>query len=205
MGKFLKVSALSLCSAGVLVFVINVIITPIIPSDSEFVKVAGSSVFVLRQGLSALTAFLLVLGAIGIYQKQIDQFKTFGHLSFFLVCMGNVTLFAQEWGQIFIIHSLSLGSPSALVKLEGGDGMSLVDFGALTALALFSLGWILFSVSIHRAGVIRKFPLKLIVIGLLATPLLAPLLPGLFSVMVGNTILGLGWFLLGRSLYILAK
>lgn len=202
MHKFLSFGAFSLCAAGILVFSINAFINPFLEEGAPFHEIAASDMFLLRQGLSAIAALLLIIGSISVYLKQIYKTTTFGHFAFIMVCLGNAALFAQEWSQVFVIYPLADISPDALIALESNKGINLLDAGALLAFSLFVIGWVLFTISIFKIKVLSPLSTKLIVIGLFATSLLSALLPVFIAAIIGNSILGFGWFILGRSLYI---
>lgn len=202
MNRFLKFAAMSLCSAGVLIVIINAVVTPWFDTSLPFEQQAASELFLLRQGLSAITAILLFFGSIGIYLSLINKSSWYGFISFIIVSIGNVVLLAQEWGEVFIIHQLAQVVPDALVKMEAIAGFNVLDLGAILAFSFFVMGWILFSICIIRSKVYRTLGPILIILGLFATPILSALLPAIIGLIMGNTLIGLGWFLLGRELFV---
>jgi hypothetical protein len=202
MKKLVSFSAMALCSAGVFIVIINAIVTPFFDTHLPFEQQAASNLFLLRQGLSAITAILLLFGSIGIYLSLRNKANGYGFISFIIVSIGNMVLLAQEWGEIFIIHQLAQAVPEALVKMEAIERFNLLDLGAILAFSFFVMGWILFSIFILRSKRYRTLGPILIISGLFATPILSAVLPAIIGLIIGNALVGLGWFMLGRELFL---
>ncbi|MEP0262425.1 hypothetical protein [Dokdonia sp.] len=201
MNKLIPFSAIALCSAGVLIVIVNAIVTPFFDTHLSFEQQAASTLFLLRQGLSAITAILLFFGSIGIYLSLCNKANRHGFISFILVSIGNMVLLAQEWGEIFIIHQLAQTTPDALVKIEAIENFNQLDLGAIIAFSFFVIGWILFSIFIMQNNVYKAVGPILIISGLFATPILSAVLSAIIGLIIGNTLVGLGWFMLGRELF----
>jgi hypothetical protein len=198
---FLAWAGTALAAAGVLMVVINVGLTPFLRTDVPYHEIAASSVFLWRQSLSAVAAVLLLVGSIGLFLHQTDIPGRFGTVGFVLAFLGSALLLANEWGQVFFVRDLARRAPDVLLELESADGPSLMDIGAMIALVTFTLGWIAFSVSMLLAGVYSRTGPILVIAGFLAIPILGAALPASWGPIVGSTILGCGWILLGRELY----
>jgi hypothetical protein len=198
---FLAWCGIAVAIGGVLTVLINVGLTPFLDADAPYPKTAASSVFLWRQSLSALAAVLLLIGSVGLYLRQAATSGRFGVVAFLLAFLGSALLLANEWVQVFFVRGLAITAPGVLQTMDSAEGPSLFDTGAMIAFVAFTLGWIVFAISMLRAGLYsRKGPLLLIV-GLLAVPILAAVLPDVLGLIVGNVMLGAGWFLLGRELH----
>jgi hypothetical protein len=194
---FLRWTGAALAAGGVLTFLVNSFLTPLLPRGASPAAAAALPIFAWRQGVSALAAAFLIFGAMGLYLRQADRAGRFGAIAFVVALLGSALLLATEWIQLFDIRDLALRAPEALTKLETGRHPNLSDVGALIALGTFTLGWIaLAAVTLGARTLSRGAPLLLIA-GFFAIPLLHPLLPGVWGDIVGSAILGGGWFWLG--------
>ena len=195
--NLLRYSGISLALAGVLTFVINAGLTPLMLLGQPGIETASSDIFLWRQSLSALAAIFLFLGIVGIYERQAEEAGLFGIFSFLLAFIGCAMLLAQEWNQIFFVRDLAMRAPETMQMLEDSEGLHLPDIGSIIALSFLVLGWTLFSISLIRAKVYQKTGPILIIVGLFATPILAAILPAVWGMFIGNAILAGGWFMLG--------
>ena len=193
-------TGMSLAAGGVMTLLINSGLTPLLRPDASFSETAASSVFLYRQGLSALAAILLLFGSVGLYLRQVEHSGRFAAVAFVIAFLGTALLLAAEWSQVFLVHDLALRAPDTLRLLDSGKGPSLYDIGTMVALSTFSLGWILLAISALRSGVFSRPAPILVIAGFLAIPLLGAVLPGVWGVVVGNGVLASGWFLLGRDM-----
>lgn len=193
-------SGVALIAGGVLTFAVNAGLTPLLPKDASYSVTAASSTFLWRQILSALVALLLLAGTVGLHRRHAHRAGSFGSIAFVLAFAGSASLLANEWCQIFFVHGLALAEPDALDRLDAGDGLSLFDVGALSALAAFTLGWIVFSISMIRGAVHARRGPSLVLAGLFATPMFGAMLPGAWGPALGSAVLGAGWVLLGYEL-----
>lgn len=190
----------ALAVGGALNILVNTVLTPMIGLDGDFVEVASSSLFFWRQGMSCDAAFFLMLGAIGIYRHQSGRAGRMGDIPFGLTFLGCVALFAHEWGQVFYVHPLARASAEGLRALEDAGDMTLYDIGALSALATFTLGWMLFAVSMLRAGVLGRAGPILLLAGFVTVPVMGGAVSEVWGLVVGNVVLGLGWILIAREI-----
>jgi len=106
-------------------------------------------------------------------------------------------LLAQEWNQIFFVRDLALRTPETLIALETTRELDLGDVGAIIVFSFFSIGWILFCISIIVAKVYRPIGSVLIIIGFFAAPILGAILPSMWGLILGSAVLSCGWFLVG--------
>jgi hypothetical protein len=195
---FAKWSGAALCIAAVLLVGINVVLTPRLP-DGAFSQLGASQIFLLRQSLAALTAFLMTLGIVGIFSAQANRVSFFGRTAFCVALAGGMALFATEWAQIFIIRDLALSNPAALDQLEDAPGLTLFDMGALAAFTAFALGWVLLAISALLARVFSRWSAALVLIAFFVTPALGPL--GVWGAAAGSVVIAAGWTALGVQLF----
>ena len=100
---------------------------------------------------------------------------------------------------MFVLRSLAQLAPDALRALEGGG--SLYDIGPLIPVGLFALGWIGLAAATLRGGVLSGLAASLVIAGFFLIPLLSAILPAAWGQALGNAVLGLGWFWLGRDVF----
>jgi hypothetical protein len=93
----LRWSGVALASGGALTLGINVILTPLLPRGAPFEVTAASSLFLLRQGASALAAALLLVGCVGVYLRQAERTGRLGAVAFIVALLGSALVLAWEW------------------------------------------------------------------------------------------------------------
>ena len=186
-------AGLALAVGGLLTFLINAFLTPLLPKGSE--APAASSIFLWRQVASGVAAALLLYGSIGLYLAQARAMGTWGTLAFSFAFVGSALLLAMEWGEVFIVRTLALRSPQALRGLEGGPGLSPYDLGAMIAFGAFTLGWLAFGIATLCGGVLPRRGSWILIAGFVLIPLLG--WARLWGAIVGNAVLACGWVMLG--------
>ena len=194
-------AGLALAIGGALTFLINALLTPLLPKGFE--ATAASSIFLWRQVASGVAAALLLYGAIGLYLVQAGVTGTLGALSFTLAFVGSALLLAMEWGEVFIVRTLALRSPEALRGLEGGPGLSPYDLGAMIAFGVFTLGWLAFGIATLRAGILSRRASWILIAGFILTPMLG--WARVWGAIAGNAVLAGGWLMLGTEVRIRAR
>jgi hypothetical protein len=199
--KHLPGCGIAVVAGGALTLLINAGLSPFIEAGAPFSETAASSVFFWRQVLSALVAALLLIGSVGLHLRQAGRAGRYGMISFIMAFLGSAILLAQEWNQVFFVHELARRAPDMFWTMESAEGANLFDIGAMIALAMFTLGWIAFSISMLRAGVYSKRGPILVIAGFFAVPILAAALPDVLGMIIGNAVLGCGWILLGFELH----
>ncbi len=122
-------------------------------------------------------------------------------MAFGLAFVGSTLLVATEWSQIFDTRDLALRAPAVLNELDSARGLSLSNLGALIVILTFTVGWIALAAWTLRVGILPRPAATLIIAGFFLIPLLKMALPGLWGVVLGNGVLGAGWFWLGMSLF----
>jgi hypothetical protein len=104
-------------------------------------------------------------------------------------------------GEVFDVHDFARRAPDALNALDAEKGLSLSNIGAIIAISTFMLGWILLAIATLRTRAANRIAAWMVIAGFLATPLLRPVLPGLWGAAVGNAILGSGLAWLGYDIF----
>jgi len=192
-------SGVALAAGGVLTLLINACLTPLLPAHAPLAKTAASSVFLWRQGLSALAAVFLLFGSIGLYLRQAARTGRSGAVAFAMAFIGSALLLATEWAEVFLVRDLALRTPDALQALDSGHGPTLYDLGAMIAFGMFTIGWLALAASTLRAGMLSRRAAWLVIAGLFSIPLLGAVVPGVWGAVAGNAILASGWFWLGHD------
>lgn len=197
---FTIATGISLCVAGLLLIGINAVLSPMLPQGS-FGELASSDVFFIRQILAAIAALLMLFGVIGLHLGQMHRSGIFGGISFALAIAGAVALFSVEWNQAFTIRDFALQAPETLEAVEGAQGLTPFDIGALIGSSAFFLGWLLFAVSVFLANVFSRVGSALVAIGFFAAPILSlAKVSGPVALIGASIVIGGGWLLLGVSL-----
>ena len=196
----LKFSGYCLVLGGLLLFLGNAIFSPMLPIDGEASDIMGSTAFVWRLGINALTVFLLMIGSTGIYKNQVNETGMFGALAFALAFAGSAFMFAHEWGQVFYMHTFAALSPEALNAVDGSNpSLFLIEIGL--SLGGFALGWILFSISTWMAGAIPRIGPILVLSGFVAIPIISAVLSDpVWGGILGSIPLGGGLTHMGLTL-----
>ena len=190
----------SLVLGGVLFLIANTVLTLLMPVDGSSAEIFGSGEFLRRLSVAAACVFFLLVGAIGLYARQAHKTGWFGGLAFAIAFIGCATAFAHEWGQVFFLHDLANTAPEGLNALVDREGLNLYLIEVFLALVPFMLGWWLFAISMLMARVFSPLGPILLIAGFIAVPVLAATLPDLWGFVVGNTIIGFGWVILGWEL-----
>lgn len=193
-------SGYALTAGGVAMLVVNGVFTPLLPQSTPQADLFQSQLFFGRQIVAALAVSLLLLGSCGVYLRHSGRMGRLGALAFVIVFFGLVTSFALEWAQAFLMPSIAKIAPDTLDALDAAAGPTLYDVGAISALAMFTLGWILMSIAMLRGGLVGRRGPGFVIAGTLALPVLGAVLPMPWGMIAGSLVLGVGWILLGRDL-----
>ena len=202
MKKLIKYSGFSVIAGGVFLILTNAILTPFMNLDDPLAEIAKTSIFFYRMSSAAITVSLLLFGTIGLHLNQIKNSNNFGNIAFILAFFGSAFLLSNEWYQIFVLPELAKNSPDALMSLDSSEGMSKYDIGAMIAIFSFSIGWILFSISMLKAKVYSRLGPILIISGFFITPIFSSFLSPVWASAIGNTVMGFAFCLLGREIII---
>lgn len=133
------------------------------------------------------------------YQKNGHSIKSLILLISLLV--GNSFLLAHEWNQFLFIRELGISFPNTLIQLGEQNRFSLYDLSAILSISLFFLGWVVSAILLWISKILNWYIAILIITGLVASPLLAAIIPIVYAGIISSILLGAGWFLTGRKLY----
>ena len=202
-----RFSGIALCLAGLLVFLINLIFTPQIVAIESFAESAASSVWAWRLGLACVDGILLLIASVGIFAWYMEKNGQIGRglLLLSVLLVGNSLLLAHEWNQFLFVRDLAINFPETLEQLEDLEGFTLFDLSAAVGVGAFFFGWLIAVILLWAGKVYNRNGSLLILLGLVASPFLAAVLPLVYAGIIANAILGLGWFLLGKKLFMEAN
>ena len=192
-----KLFGISLVLGGLLLILLNIFLTPLLPSDQSEVVLRTSTVYYLRSLTSGLTAIFLLLGCIGIYLIQRSKAGVFGTITFLVAFIGNSLIVCVEWSNLFVLSAVSQSYPEALSIL---DQSKLMEVGFATAAGLFALGWILIAVSAIKIKVFPYWIPVSLITGLVLIAVLGATPLGLAGTIIGNVVFGLGIVTMGMKL-----
>lgn len=195
---FLRLSGASLFLGGVLAALINLILTPMLPTEAGSIAILTSTPLVIRLPLAAVSVALTTFGSVGLYLVQAHRLRL-GALAFLIAGAGGLMAFAAECVQFTLVRDLAFAIPETYEELESSGALRRFDVGFGVAVATFALGWLAVAAVTLRARVLpRRGPLTLLA-GLVLLPALGGLL-GIWGAVAGNLVLGSGWALLGLDL-----
>jgi hypothetical protein len=201
MKQLIKYCGIALIMGGLFFVITNVAISPFVDFEAPFSKILTSSPFFYRMIFAALTAVFLLFGSIGLYlqHSQIERARLFRHVTFIIAFFGSAFLFANEWHQIFILPDIAKISPEVMDKLDSSESIGY-DIGAMLALATFSIGWILFMISLLMTGKLKRLGPALVIAGFFMLPLISGIFTPVWGGVIGSISLGIGFSLIGIEL-----
>lgn len=202
MEKLIKYSGIALIMGGLFFVITNVIISPFVDFKAPFSEMLTSSPFFFRMVFATLTLAFLLFGAIGLYlyHSQIERARLFRHVSFIIAFFGSAFLLANEWHQLFVLPEIAKISPEAIDKLGSSDNIDSYAIGAMIALATFSIGWILFTVSLLISRKLKRFGPALVIAGFFIIPLISGIFTPVWGGIIGSISLGIGFSSVGIEL-----
>lgn len=201
MKQLIKYCGVALIMGGLFFVITNVAISPFVDFEAPFSEMLTSSPFFYRMIFAALTAAFLLFGTIGLYlhHSQIERARLFRHVTFIIAFFGSAFLFANEWHQLFILPEIAKISPEVMDKLDSSDNIGYV-IGAMIALATFSIGWILFTISLLIAGRLKRLGPALVIAGFFMIPLISGIFTPVWGGIIGSISFGIGFSLIGIEL-----
>ena len=197
---FTRWTGVALASGGALTLIINAVLTPLLPRHIPFATTATSSVFLWRQGASAVAVALLLFVSVGLYLRHAERAGPFGAFAFAVAFLGSALVLGTEWNEVFLVRDLALRAPDALRTLDTGARPSLYDLGAMIPIGMFTVGWVALAAVTLRTDRASRRAAGLVIAGFFSIPILSAALPGVWGAVLGNGILGSGWFWLGHDL-----
>ena len=202
MKKLTRYSAISLILGGLFFAIPNTIILPFVDFGAPFSKLLTSTPFLYRMIIAALTVAFLLFGSIGIYLHHSDteRISKFMQVSFIMAFFGSAFMLANEWHQIFVLPEIASLNPDVTNKLGSSDHVGSHAVGTMIALTTFSLGWILFSISLLISKKLKRLGPALVIIGFFIIPLISGLFTPAIGGIIGGITLGTGFSLIGIEL-----
>jgi hypothetical protein len=195
-GTSVRASGACFCAAAVMTLALNVLISPHLPAG-PFAAIAASQIYFVRQCIAAVVAMALVFGLAGLRESRLAGTGTFAAIAWTAALAGQVLLFSIEYGQAFTVHDYALHASGAL-DAAIADPHRALAIGAILAIVIFYLGWLLLALALLRARRMPRWSAGLLLAGFLVTPLLNGIKAlGVLGGIVASLIVGAGWFLLG--------
>jgi hypothetical protein len=200
-----RLFGVALIGGGVLTGIANGVFSPLLPIEGSFAELASSQYFLSRLSLAAAGLLLVLLGMVGLFIRQAPKQSWFGVFAFVLAFLGTAVIMAHEWAQVFFIHHIAKTVPTALDAMEDVAGPNLFDAESIIVVISFSLGWILWCISMLLARVFSWLGPTLVLAGLFGAPIFGGALAAIGSSpalgpAIGGVIFSLGWIVLGRAL-----
>lgn len=201
MKTLIKSSGISLILGGFFFAIPNTIILPFVDFGAPFSELLQSTSFFYRMIIAALTVMFLLYGSVAVYldQVEVDRVKRFRIISFLLAFFGSAFMLANEWHQIFVLPEISKLNTALVNSIGSSDPTSLYSIGAMIALSFFSLGWILFCISLLLSKKLKAVGPILVIVGFLILPFISSLTTTTIGGITGGITLGLGFYLIGTE------
>lgn len=196
MENFVRGCGLALLIGGVLLILVNTILTPMMLTIEDEAAMRMSDVYLARLSLAWITGLLFIFGCIGVHLAQREAAGMFGLAAFLLAFIGSCLLLCLEWSNVFVLRAVAQSAPQALEAL---DAAKLMTIGFASAAGLFALGWLLLAISVLLCKLLSRWAAIAIIAGMLLVPALGATPLGANGMIVANVVLGLGFILLGRS------
>lgn len=202
MKKLINHSGIALILGGISFVVTNAVISPFVDFNAPFSKMLTSVPFFYRMIFASLTAIFLLFGSIGLYlhHSQIDRNRLFRHVAFTVAFLGSAFLVANEWHQIFVLPEIAEISPEVIDKLGSSNKIGGYVIGAMIAFTMFSIGWILFAVSLLIAKKLKRLGLLLVIAGFFIIPFVSGIITPVWGGIIGSMTLGIGFYIIGIEL-----
>lgn len=197
MSRQLKLFGISLLMGGVLLILLNIILTPLLPLEQDEAFLRTSTVYLLRLSAAGLSAIFMLFGCIGVYLAQRDTAGVFGTVAFLVAFAGNTLMVCIEWSNVFVLRAAAQSYPEALTAL---DKSALLNMGFASAAGLFALGWILLAASLIISKIFACWIPITVIAGLVLVPVLGATPLGLAGSIIGNTVFGFGIAAMGWNL-----
>lgn len=195
---FVPFAGTSLFAGGLLAALLNLVLTPQLPTDGGSIAVMTSTAFAIRMPLAATSLVLVTIGCVGLYLVHAHRLRL-GSVAFLVAGIGGMMSFCAECVQFTLIRDLAFQAPETLERLENAGELSRYDLAFAIAVAVFALGWLAVAVVMLRAGVLGRRGPWAFIVGMFLVPLLGAA-GGVWGAVAGNVVLGGGWALLGLDL-----
>ena len=201
--KLSRLCGISLALAGLLLLFINTVLTPQMLAIKPFTESVASAPYGWRSGLASLTAGLSIIASVGIYILYSNRHPNSwrGIILLISLIVGNSMLLAHEWNQFLFVRQLAISFPDTLDQLNDMEAFNLYDLSATIAVSLYFLGWSVGIIILWLGQTVKYYIALLIIIGLIASPLLAQFIPVVYAGIIASILISTGWFLIARKLY----
>lgn len=188
-----RVGGLAAVGSGILV-VFGELLYFVIGLDEAWVASAetAASALAIFQGVVFLTSIVLLLGGlISLYVVQSDSASTLGKAGFVVAFVGTALVVGSTWSFTFDLPALAQQAP----EVYDTPPPLLSRFGVAASFAAFSIGWVLFGISILRNRTYPRVAAILLIVGAVLA-----FLPFPFTVIVfGVAVAWMGMSLLSRQ------
>lgn len=202
MHTLIKQSGVSLIIAGLCFAIPNAFILPYVDFGAPFGELLSSTSFFYRMIFAALTVAFLLFGTVGLilHHHQISRAKSFRQITFIIAFFGSAFMLANEWHQIFVLPDIANINLETANTLGSSDYTGRYSIGALIALTLFSLGWILFSIALLISRKLKRVGPALVLVGFLTIPIISGIISPIVGSIFGSICMGIGFILMGVEL-----
>ena len=116
---------------------------------------------VINAVLKLVACFLLLLGLVGLYARQVEATGALGLAGFLVAFLGTMLLAGDLWLEAFAVPYLTQEWPEGVAERPTGTLVA----GALASFALFAVGWALFGVASLRARLVPRGAAVFLIVG----------------------------------------
>ncbi len=191
-------AGLSALASGLLFLVADCLfhVYGLIEPQQDIVKLYTAIPNVAGYALYLLADVLLVVGLFGLYVSQWKEAGVLGVVGGLLALAGQTLTYGFEWNAVFILPALVEESDTrAAFSTALGE---TVHVGSILSYVAFAIGWFVFGIATFRAGVYRRVPIVLLLLGLVVLLLFEAVFP--FAFRLPNAVSEVG-LLLGATLF----
>ncbi|MDP9479311.1 MAG: hypothetical protein M3R38_27135 [Actinomycetota bacterium] len=174
---------------GALTVIAN-LMSPFIVDFNNLSGSTATNAYAFHHALLMLATLLLLGGIPGLQARQSEAAGRLGWAGFLVAFVGTVLLVAHFWGQAFIAPAVAVEAPELI-----DEPPALLIAEIMLSFLLFSLGWILFGVSMLRARVYPRVAAGLLIAGAIMPIVLT--VPG-SALVLGVALTWLGYTLSSR-------
>ncbi len=144
---------------GALIVITN-LMSPFIVDFDNLSGSTATSAYALYHALLMLATLLLLGGIPGLQARQSEAAGRLGWAGFLVAFVGTALLMAHFWGQAFIAPAVAVEAPELI---DEPTALLMAEF--MLPFLLFTLGWVLFGMSMLRARVYPRVAAGLLIVG----------------------------------------
>ena len=150
----------SVAAGGLLVVTQLVGALALVVVDADPLR-SGNALAGVNGLLTLLAIYLLLLGLVGLYARQVAASGTLGLVGFLVAFVGTMLLAGAWWLEAFAVAYAAAKAPALVAEFPTGRLLA----GGTVSFDIFAVGWVLFGIASVRARGFPRDAALLLVIG----------------------------------------